>query len=111
MDNNCIEYDPHCVLIKWFTSKTEQRRIKWKANDNAVTASVLLPPILSLQFACATDASRGYRWDSFIVRDEHTELLHIDSNQTAHGPPIDTLFIAALKCSLTQTSNLESELA
>ena len=59
-------YNPYLVLINWFASETEQCRLRWNIEGDAITASASVPPLVSLRFAMSDNASGNKRWSSFF---------------------------------------------
>ena len=95
-------YDPYLVLINWFASETEQCRLRWNIERDAITASASVPPLVSLQFAMSDDASGNKRWSSFSVRTASRELFRVNSNRSvketsALVAAVNNLFVSIMK--------------
>lgn len=95
-------YNPYLVLINWFASETEQCRLRWNIEGDAITASASVPPLVSLRFAMSDNASGNKRWSSFSVRTTSRELFRVNSNRSfketsALVAAVNTLFLAIMK--------------
>jgi hypothetical protein len=95
-------YNPYLELINWFGARTEQCRLRWNIEGDAITASASVPPLVSLRFAISHDASGNERWSSFSVRTTSRELFRINSNRSVKEPStlfaaVNALFVSVMK--------------
>ena len=95
-------YNPYLELINWFAARTEQCRLRWNIEGDAITASVSVPPLVSLRFAMSHDASGNERWISFSVRTTSRELFRVDSNRSEKKTSplvaaVNALFVSIMK--------------
>jgi len=95
-------YNPYLELINWFAARTEQCRLRWNIEGDAITASASVPPLVSLRFAMSHDASGNERWSSFSVRTTSGELFRVNSNRSvketsALVAAVNVLFVSIMK--------------
>jgi hypothetical protein len=95
-------YNPYLVLINWFAARTEQCRLRWNIEGDAITASASVPPLVSLRFAMSHDASGNERWSSFSVHTTSRELFRVNSNRSVKESStlvaaVNALFVSMMK--------------
>jgi hypothetical protein len=95
-------YNPYLELINWFAARTEQCRLKWDIEGDAITASASVPPLVSLRFAISDDRSGSERWSSFSVHTKSRELFRVDPNRSAKETSalvaaVNALFVSIMK--------------
>ena len=95
-------YNPYLVLINWFAARTEQCRLRWNIEGDAITASASVPPLVSLRFAMSHDASGNEGWSSFSVRTTSRELFRVNSNRSVKEActlvaAVNALFLSMMK--------------
>ena len=97
-------YNPYLVLINWFAARTQQCRLRWNIEGDAITASASVPPLVSLRFAMYHDASGNDRWSSFSVRTKSRELFRVNSNCSVTETSVLVAAVNALFVSITKSA-------
>jgi hypothetical protein len=102
-NKNAKPYSPQLAILEWLTYRTNQGRLGWKIEQHRVTAAISLPPLVHLRFdSCVDAAGKVEQWSWFSIRDQHSQLLRVESNHVVNRDTTllhaaNALFIAALK--------------
>jgi hypothetical protein len=75
--HGCLEivYDAQLALVKWLTSRTEQRRLTWTVEPD--TTRTTIPGSVSFLFITCPTSISCEGWCLFSARDGHGELFRV----------------------------------